>query len=164
MAQVLTDSVIGYPQSLAIFSKAVQNVGIRKYRTIEYYPVNDFTTQGVIQFMINGNGASYIDLSRTLLNIKCKIVRRDGSNIAHATLVGLTDQTAEVNPITASLAQPPVEGARETETDTRGESGGEAATSPLKIPEMPLAGGEPTGVGEMPPHPPRGSSVYSITS
>ena len=63
MAQVLTDSVIGYPQSLAIFSKAVQNVGIRKYRTIEYYPVNDFTTQGLIQFMINGNGASCIDLS-----------------------------------------------------------------------------------------------------
>lgn len=81
MAQVLRDSVVGYPEALAIFDKPIQNVGVRKYRCIDYYPVNDFTTQGVIQFSVPGNGNGYLDLSKTILNIRCKIVRRDGSDI-----------------------------------------------------------------------------------
>lgn len=81
MAQVLRDSVVGYPEALAIFDKPIQNVGIRKYRCINYYPVNDFTTQGVIQFSVPGNGNGYIDLSKTVLNLRCKIVKRDGSDI-----------------------------------------------------------------------------------
>ena len=89
MAQVLSDSIIGYPESLAIFSKPVQNIGVKKYRCINYYPVNDFTTQGVVQFHVSGNGSSYIDLSKTLLNIRCRIVKRDGTSIKETSLANL---------------------------------------------------------------------------
>ena len=81
MGQVLKDSLVGYPEELAIFDKPIQNVGIKKYQCIDYYPVNDFTTQGIIQFHVPGNGAGYLDLSRTTLSIRCKIVKRDGTDV-----------------------------------------------------------------------------------
>lgn len=81
MAQVLTNSFIGYPQSLGIFSKAVQNLGIRKSKIIEYLPTNDYRTQDVIQFSVSGAGSTYLDLSRTQLNVRAKILRGDGSVI-----------------------------------------------------------------------------------
>ena len=81
MAQVLKDSVVGYPESLAIFDKPIQNIGIRQVRNVNYYPVNDFTSQGVIQFSIPGTGNNYLDLSRTYLNIRCKILKKDNSRL-----------------------------------------------------------------------------------
>lgn len=84
MTQVLSDSVIGYPQTLAIFSKPLQNVGVRRYKTVEYFPINDIATQSVIQFLINPSGANYVDLSRTILNLQCMILRKDGSRMKDA--------------------------------------------------------------------------------
>lgn len=93
MAQVLSDSIIGYPEALALFSKPIQNIGVKKNRYINHYPINDFTTQGVIQFHISGNGSSYIDLSKTILNLRCKIVKRDGSDISEAKrFTGIQDK------------------------------------------------------------------------
>ena len=78
MAQVLADSVIGYPQSLAIFSKPVQNCGVRQTKHIKYLPTNDYSTQGVIQFTVSGAGSKYLNLSKTILNLRVKIVEGDG--------------------------------------------------------------------------------------
>jgi hypothetical protein len=52
MARVMADATVGYPERLAIFDKPVQVIGIRDTDYIEYYPINDFSTQGVIQFQI----------------------------------------------------------------------------------------------------------------
>lgn len=41
MAQVLSDSIIGYPEALALFSKPIQNIGVKKNRYINHYPIND---------------------------------------------------------------------------------------------------------------------------
>lgn len=79
--EVLSDSIIGYDSSLAIFQKPLQDVGIRGRKIIQHLPVNDFTSQGVLQFVVNSAGSNYIDLSKTLLNIRCKIVKQDGSPI-----------------------------------------------------------------------------------
>jgi len=81
MAQVLKDSIVGYPESLAIFDKPIQNIGVRQVRCVNYYPVNDFTSQGVIQFSVPGTGNTYTDLSKTYLNIRCKIVKKDNSTL-----------------------------------------------------------------------------------
>jgi len=81
MAQVLKDSIVGYPESLAIFDKPIQNIGVRQVRCVNYYPVNDFTSQGVIQFSVPGTGNTYMDLSKTYLNIRCKIVKKDNSTL-----------------------------------------------------------------------------------
>ena len=85
MAQVLADSVIGYPQSLAIFSKPVQNCGVRQTKHIKYLPTNDYSTQGVIQFTVSGAGSKYLDLSKTILNLRVKIVEGDGKPLPKFT-------------------------------------------------------------------------------
>ena len=46
----MNDIQVGYPEELSIFEKPAKNVGIKQARCITYYPVNDFSTQGVIQF------------------------------------------------------------------------------------------------------------------
>ena len=84
MAQVLADSVIGYPQSLALFSKTVQNIGLRDTRFVDFYPVNDYGTQNMIQFIVNPNGSDYVDLSKTLLKIRCKVVKASGTPVVKA--------------------------------------------------------------------------------
>jgi hypothetical protein len=50
--------------------------------------VNDFSTQGVIQFQVNNNSSNYLDLRRTRLNITCKIVKQNGDKIEPVTVAG----------------------------------------------------------------------------
>jgi hypothetical protein len=75
---LLADAYVGYPEELAMFEKPIQNVGIKRCHCTKYYPVNDFSNQGVIQFSVQNNSSSYIDLKKTLLNVTCKIVARNG--------------------------------------------------------------------------------------
>ena len=84
--EVLDDAYIGYSEELAIFQKPIQNVGIKNNHITTFYPVNDFSTQGVIQFQINNNSSNYLDLRRTRLNITCKIVRQNGVSIEPVTV------------------------------------------------------------------------------
>ena len=84
--EVLDDAYIGYSEELAIFQKPIQNVGIKNNHITTFYPINDFSTQGVIQFQINNNSSNYLDLRRTRLNITCKIVRQNGNSIEPVTV------------------------------------------------------------------------------
>ena len=68
---VLSDSYVGYSEELAIFEKPLQNVGVQKKHSSTYYPINDFSNQGVIQFSVPNNGRSYLYLRSTRLNIMC---------------------------------------------------------------------------------------------
>ena len=79
--RILADSVIGYPDSLAIFSRPLQNVGIRNSKKVEHLPINDITSQSVIVFEVKPSGSGYLDLSKTRLKITSKIVKADGSVI-----------------------------------------------------------------------------------
>lgn len=79
--RLLSDSLIGYPQSLALFSKPLQQVGIRNLKMIQHHPINSFDTQNVIKFDVKSAGLSYIDLSKTLLKLKVKILKGDNSKI-----------------------------------------------------------------------------------
>lgn len=74
---VLADSYVGYSEDLAIFEKPIQNVGVKRTHTTTYYPINDYSNQGVIQFNIPNNGAPYLDLRSVVLNVTCKIVGRN---------------------------------------------------------------------------------------
>lgn len=77
----MKDAYLAYPEELAIFDKAVQNVGIKDMRCVEFQPVNDYTANSVLDFSIPSNSACYIDLKRTTLSIRCKVTKGDGSNI-----------------------------------------------------------------------------------
>jgi hypothetical protein len=80
-AQVMADSAVGYSEALAIFDKPLTDIGIKRPKFIDYFPMNDYTTQGVIQFQIPGLGNDYMALTHSYLKIKCKIVNKDGSPI-----------------------------------------------------------------------------------
>jgi len=79
---VLSDAYVGYSEELGIFEKPLQNVGIRRTHKTTFYPVNDFTNQGVIQFTVMNNGSNYLDLRSTRLNITCKIVGSNGETVS----------------------------------------------------------------------------------
>lgn len=78
---VLEGSVIGYSDSLALFARPLQNVGVRKIRKIALNPVTDISKSKIITFEVQNSGLHYIDLSKTLLKIRAKIIRADGSEI-----------------------------------------------------------------------------------
>jgi hypothetical protein len=78
-AHIMEDAAVGYNESLAIFDKPLQDIGIKRVKYLDYFPVNDYTTQGVIQFQIPGIGNDYMDLSRSYLKIECKIINKDGT-------------------------------------------------------------------------------------
>ena len=105
--EVLEDAYIGYSEELAIFQKPIHNVGIKNTHVTTFYPVNDFSTQGVIQFHVNNNSSNYLDLRRTRLNITCKIVRQNGDKIEPVTVAsgrGKRSKDTEDTSTTASTA------------------------------------------------------------
>ena len=78
-SQVLKEAVIGYGEELALFAHPVQEVGVRGVHYVPIYPSNDYSNQGILEFTFNGTGSRYIDLRRTRLSLRCKIVKSDGS-------------------------------------------------------------------------------------
>ena len=99
---LLADAFVGYPEELAIFEKPIQNVGVRRSHCTTFYPVNDFSSQGVIQFAIANNSNCYVDLRKTQLNITCKIVARD-SDIVETPKVAAAQPAAAATAGTASM-------------------------------------------------------------
>ena len=74
------DGTLGYGEELALFEKPVIDGGVQKVRWIEYKPVNQITAGGAVEFIVSGNGNQYIDLRRTRLNVKVKVLLGDGSD------------------------------------------------------------------------------------
>ena len=74
---VLQGADLGYSEQLAIFSKPIQNVGVNDITFVPYYPVNEFTSQGVIEWHVPGTGRQYLDLSKTRLAVKCQVVKKN---------------------------------------------------------------------------------------
>lgn len=77
---VLEDSVIAYHESLALFSRSVQDVGIRRVTPISHPPSCEFSNN-LLKFDVKSSGSSYIDLSKTFLRITVKITHQDNSSI-----------------------------------------------------------------------------------
>lgn len=73
--EVLADSFVAYPAELSIFSRPIQILGVTGKQTVTCYPVNDYTTQGPIQFCLAAHNSQYIDLKHIRLNVTAKIVK-----------------------------------------------------------------------------------------
>ena len=73
---VLQGADLGYSEELAIFSKPIQNVGVNGVTFVPYLPKNEFITQGVIEWRVEGSGQQYLDLSRTRLAVRCQVVKK----------------------------------------------------------------------------------------
>lgn len=94
----------GHNSGLALFYKPVVEDGEEYTEYVEYRPTGELNSEGAITFNITGNDNRYIDLSRTHLKIKCKVVQADGSNIpANTPIGGKIPDAARVGPVNLFL-------------------------------------------------------------
>jgi hypothetical protein len=90
--EVLKDAQLGYPSEMAIFTKAVTDVGIASSTFIDYKPASmQYNQNTPLEFNVPGAGASFIDLSETYLKIKCRVVLGDGSPLPEWTPSDIPD-------------------------------------------------------------------------
>ena len=92
-------SATGVEKALDLFeTPATQTSSDRGYWS-EFPPTSALSDDGPIEFYISGNGNEYLDLMNTMLYVKAKIVKNDG------TPIGVADQNqvAPVNNLLHSL-------------------------------------------------------------
>ena len=69
---------------LMLFQPPVVNEGIEYLQWIECRPVNQITEDGSIDIHVKASGSQYLDLQRSCLYVKAKIVNEDGGNLVAA--------------------------------------------------------------------------------
>nr|XP_049596960.1 uncharacterized protein LOC125981132 [Syngnathus scovelli] len=67
--------------SLDLFSPPLTQLSIEDSSYVEFQPLSAIVDQDPIEFFIPGDGSKYLDLSDTLLHLRLKVTRRDGTNI-----------------------------------------------------------------------------------
>jgi hypothetical protein len=81
-----------HDESLNLFSTKPTNKGIIQSQIIEHLPLSD-PSNGCIEFNITSQ--SFLDLPKTKLYLKCKVVQSDGSNLKHITKSDEYDKTGD---------------------------------------------------------------------
>lgn len=97
MAFIHAQSCECMKSELDLFSLPPTQTSIERSDWIEYKPISSLTDDAPIEFSIPGFGEEYMDLSHTLLSVKVKITKSDGSNLAS------TSDVAPVNNFLHSL-------------------------------------------------------------
>ena len=80
---------IGYVEGLALFDKPSINSGVTSYEWTHYRPTSQLTDASILEFTIPGTANSYVDLQCSRIQVKGKIVKKDGASIEEEDLVGL---------------------------------------------------------------------------
>ena len=97
MAYKFENSLEGYQSNLALFHPSPVDVGVEQIQWIEYRPVSQLSSGSFIEFNVSPTSLEYIDLKRTRLHIKARILKTDGS------LVTPDDKVAFINQHLSSL-------------------------------------------------------------
>src|SRR5258705_13563995 len=64
---------------LDLFSVPTTQTSIEKTSYTEYHPISSITKGSPIEFQISGDGDHYIDLAESMLYVKAKIEKADGT-------------------------------------------------------------------------------------
>ena len=72
---------------LMLFQNPVVNEGIEYLQWIECRPVNQITEDGSIDIHLKASGSQYLDLQRSRLYVKAKIVKEDGGSLEATDVV-----------------------------------------------------------------------------
>lgn len=81
---------IGLPAELSLFTVPPNQVAVEKLYFAEHRPVSAYNTEGApIEISIPGQGNEYIDLRRSRLYAKCKIVKTDGAALESQEKTGI---------------------------------------------------------------------------
>ena len=80
-----------HDKDIALFQQPELEVGTKKTEWITFRPINQLTDGSAIEFHVPGTSTTYMNLKKTLLLLKLKIVKANGEDIAEAEKVGLTN-------------------------------------------------------------------------
>ena len=75
--------------SLSIFNQPSVQSAVEKSRYVKFRPLGSITEGSPIDIYIPGNGSSFTDLSRSLLDVKFKVVKEDGGDMDPTHYVGI---------------------------------------------------------------------------
>lgn len=84
-----------------VFSDIGYDVSVNSSMITEYHPTSAISSTSPIEFFIQGNDTQYIDLSRTRIKLRLKVVSAAGKNIANQPDVAILNY-APANYIVAS--------------------------------------------------------------
>ena len=91
MALVHGDSQECTKSELGLFTTPTTQTYISKGSWMEYHPLSNMTESGPIEFYVSGSDEEYLDLARTHLFVKAKIVKADGTDLEATTQVEPTN-------------------------------------------------------------------------
>ena len=86
------NTTLGQPAELSIFTLPANQVAIQKIYYSECRPVSSFQSdEAPIEITVPGQGNEYIDLRRSRMYVKCKIVKADGTALAAKEKTGIVN-------------------------------------------------------------------------
>jgi hypothetical protein len=91
MAFKMTGAPEGHSDSLALFSLPAVDVATEKVEWVPYYPVNQYVPGTSLDFHLSGATTSYMDLKRSRLHVKLRLVDGSGKPISDKAKVGLVN-------------------------------------------------------------------------
>ena len=77
--------------SVDLFSTPPTQTSVMKRTTIEFHPIANVGDDGPIEFYIPPSDEDYLDLSFHTLELRCKIVKADGTDIPADAPVGFVN-------------------------------------------------------------------------
>lgn len=66
------------------FTLPATQTSIQSGKWVQYKPISPLTDDSPIEFVVPGHGEEYLDLAHTMLNLKAKIVKPDGTKLTEA--------------------------------------------------------------------------------
>ena len=70
-----------FPEEVSLFEKPCTNIAYQKLQYVDYRPTSLLSSGGPLTFTIPATGSQYINLKKTYLYLKVKIVNADGTAI-----------------------------------------------------------------------------------
>ena len=70
-----------YPKEVSLFDKPCNDIAYQKIQYVDYRPTSLLSSEGPLTFTISPTGSQYVNLKKTFLHLKVKLVNGDGSNI-----------------------------------------------------------------------------------
>ena len=74
-----------YPKEVSLFSKPCNEIAYQKIQYVDYKPATVLSGAGPLTFTIPATGSQYVNLKKSYLQLKVKVVNDDGSDITENT-------------------------------------------------------------------------------
>ena len=91
-------------RSLSLFQPPPIEKSIQKLEWVEFRPVGQISTGSTIEFNINSTGSDYINLKKSRLQLRCKIVKLDGTEVSYPESSIPEKTTPKIAPVNLTLS------------------------------------------------------------